>query len=179
MLSSKAGEAGLLLNCIIFTPDKSCCAYAACWFPTARLPVPAASEGGTGTSPLQVQPISISGTASISSSSSSVSGPFMPNLALSPPSPFTPPFWLEAHVGLQTLMRNRFSAPPGGFACRSCQGIAQAKVDALRKRGWTVVVLSQLEVEGALGGFKAGRVRVGESYDYCGLERVLRDRLEV
>jgi hypothetical protein len=42
-----------------------------------------------------------------------------------------------------------------------------------------VLVLSQVEVEQALGGFKAGRVKVGESYDYRGLERVLRSRLEV
>lgn len=166
----------MLLNSKVCTPDRSCCAYATWWFPTVCLPVPVPAVSVGGTSPLQVQPVSVS-TASVSGSI--VSGPFMPSLALSPPSPFTPPFWLEAHVGLQTLMRNRFSAPPGGFACRSCQGIAQAQVDALRKRGWTVVVLSQLEVEGALGSYKAGRVKVGESYDYRGLERVLRGRLEV
>jgi hypothetical protein len=43
---------------------------------------------------------------------------------------------------------------------------------------WSVVVLRQSEVETALGGFKAGRVKVGESYDYRGLEQLLRGRLE-
>lgn len=76
-------------------------------------------------------------------------------------------------------MRNRYSAPQGGFACRDCQGIAKAKVHCLQQRGWTVVVLQQSDVEAALGGFKAGRVKVGESYDYRGLERVLRSRLQL
>jgi hypothetical protein len=85
---------------------------------------------------------------------------------------------MEAHVGLQQLMRNRYSAPPGGFACRECQGIANAKARCLQQRGWTVVVLKQSEVEGALGGYKAGRVRVNESYDYNGLESMLRHNLD-
>ena len=86
---------------------------------------------------------------------------------------------MEAHVGLQQLMRNRYSAPPGGFACGSCQGITHAKVHCLQQRGWAVVVLRQSEVEAALGGFKAGRVKVGESYDYRGLEQLLRGRLQL
>lgn len=96
-----------------------------------------------------------------------------------PPSPFTAPYWLEAHQALLELTRNRFSAPPAGFVCKSCDGIAAAKQRSLEQQGWRVVLLSQADVEAALGGLKAGRVKVGESYDYSRLQALLRGRLEM
>jgi hypothetical protein len=95
-----------------------------------------------------------------------------------PPSPFTPAFWCGARLGLQTLLRNRCAAPPGGFACRSSEGVAAARLRCLAQRGWQGVVLAQGEAEAALGGLKTqARLRVGEHYDYGGLEALLRRRL--
>ena len=93
--------------------------------------------------------------SSSSSSSSGIASLPAPLLATpsSPPSPFTAAFWLEAHVGLQQLMRNRYSAPPGGFACRGCPGIDAAKLRCLQQRGyvgWGAFLGTTLE-----GGLKA------------------------
>lgn len=78
-------------------------------------------------------------------------------------------------------MRNRFSAPPGGFASKTTEGIRAAKERVLGQRGFRVVRIRLSEVEGCMsssGGSASQRPR-NKAADISVLEALLRSKLQV
>lgn len=83
------------------------------------------------------------------------------------------------------LLRNQFSAPPGGFHAKSSAGIRAAKSRCLEQRGWHVVHIGLSEVEACMGGSSraAGVASRRKPRDvaagHAALEALLRQRLHL